>query len=92
MLVLVTSGIIVTGTTFGAAALRAPQQGPWIAPSAVAVAGVAMYLGFVAPTLTLSPPARRSADLLECMALIALIPLVCWICGLYGAIRGLNIG
>ena len=92
MLVLVISGIVVTGVTFGAAALRAPQQGPWIATSAVAVAGAAMYLGFVAPTLSLSPLARRSVDLLECVALIALIPLTCWICGLYGAIRGLNIG
>jgi len=92
MLVFVISGIVVAGATFGAAALRAPQQGPWVATSAVAVAGAAMYLGFVAPSLSLSPLCRRGIDLLECMALIALIPLTCWICGLYGAIRGLSLG
>jgi type VII secretion integral membrane protein EccD len=92
MLAFVISGIVVAGSTFGAAALRAPQQGAWVATSVVAVAGAAIYLGFVAPGISLSPLARRGVDLLECMALIALIPLTCWICGLYGAIRGLSLG
>ncbi|WP_293344535.1 type VII secretion integral membrane protein EccD [Mycobacterium sp.] len=92
MLVFVGSGTIIAATTLGAAALQAPQQGPWVATSAVALAAAAMYLGFVAPAQSLSPLARRSADLLECMALIVLIPLTCWICGLYGAMRGLSLG
>jgi hypothetical protein len=91
MLVLAITGIVIAGTTFGVAALRAPQHGPWVATSAVAVAGTAMYLGFVAPAISLSPLARRSADLLECLALIALIPLTCWICGLYATMRGLSL-
>ena len=92
MLVFVGSGTVIVATTLGAAALQTPQQGPWIATSTVALAGAAIYLGFVTPAQSLSPLARRSADLLECMALIALIPLTCWICGLYGAIRGLSLG
>jgi len=88
MLVLVINGIVIAATAYGVAALRAPQHGPWVATSAVAVAGAAIYVGFVAPAISLSPLARRSADLLECLALVALIPLTCWICGLYGAIRG----
>lgn len=87
MLVLVINGIVIAATAYGAAALRVPQHGPWIATSAVAVAGAAMYLGFVAPAISLSPLARRSAHLLECLALVALIPLTCWICGLYSAIE-----
>lgn len=92
MLVFATNGIAVAGTIFGVAALRAPQQGPWIATSAVAVTGAAMYLGFVAPAISLSPLTRRSTDLLECLALIALVPLACWICGFYSAIRGSGLG
>lgn len=92
MLVFAFSGIAIATTTFGVAALRAPQQGPWIATSAVAVSGAAIYLGFVAPAISLSPLARRSTDMLECLALITLVPLTCWICELYGAIRGLGLG
>lgn len=91
MLVFVVSGIVIAGTTFGVAALRTPQHGPWVATSAVTLAGAAMYLGFVAPAISPSPLARRSAELLECLPLVALIPLTCWICGLYGAVRGLSL-
>ncbi|HZC51279.1 MAG TPA: hypothetical protein VE441_02100, partial [Mycobacterium sp.] len=33
---------------------------------------------------------RRGVEVVECLALIALVPLTCWICGLYGTVRGLN--
>jgi ESX secretion system protein EccD len=91
MLVFVVSGIVIAGMTFGVAALRAPEHGPWIAVATVILAAVAMYLGFIAPATSLSPVARRGVELLECLALVAMVPLTCSICGLYGAVRGLTL-
>ena len=46
--------------------------------------------GFVAPAISLSPIARKGVELFECLVLIAMVPLTCWICGLYSAVRGLH--
>jgi len=46
---------------------------------------------FVVPVVQLSPVAHRGLGLLERLALAALVPLACWICGLYGTARGLNL-
>ena len=90
-LVFVTSGIVTLATTFGVAAISAPNHGTWVVAATTIVAAAAMYLGFVAPALTLSPVARRGVELLEWLALLAMAPLTCWICGVYGAVRGLNL-
>ncbi len=89
MLVLVVSGIVIAGTTFGVAALRAPQHGPWVAAATAMLAAAAVYLGFVAPAISFAPLFLRGAELLERLALVAMVPLTCWICGAYGAVRGL---
>jgi hypothetical protein len=86
----VVSGIATTGTTFGVIAASTPDHGPWIAAMTAMLAATAIYLGFVAPAMSLSPVVRRSVELLECLALVAMVPLTCWICGLYGTVRGLN--
>ncbi len=90
MPVFAVSGILTTGATFGVAAVSAPEHGSWIAAATAALAAVAIHLGFVAPAMTFSPVIRRSVDLLEYLALVAVVPLTCWICGLYGAVRGLS--
>lgn len=84
------TGIVCTVTMFAAASFNAPQHGPWMAAAAVTLAAGAVYLGFVAPAVSFSPVVRRGVELLECSALVALVPLTCWICGLYGAVRGLG--
>lgn len=89
MLVFAVSGIAATSTTFGVAALRAPMDGPSVAAATAALVAAAMYLGFAADTF--SPVLRRGVELLEWLALAALVPLTCWICGLYGAVRGLSL-
>jgi type VII secretion integral membrane protein EccD len=89
-LMFVVSGIVTIGTTFGVTAAGTPGHGPWIAAMTAMLAAAAMYLGFVAPAMSLSPVIRRSVELLECVALVAMVPLTCWICGLYGTVRGLN--
>ncbi len=88
-LVFVITGMAVTATTLGAAAFHAPGHGPWIAAGTAILAAAAMCLGFVVPALSLSPAAHRSVELLESAALAAMVPLTCWICGLYGAVRAL---
>ncbi|MGZ4512579.1 MAG: type VII secretion integral membrane protein EccD [Mycobacterium sp.] len=91
MLAFVIAGIGVVGTTFGVAALSTPGHGPWVAAATASLVAAAMYLGFVAPAISLQPLARRSVEALEWLALVAMVPLTCWICGLYGAVRGLNL-
>jgi ESX secretion system protein EccD len=85
----VVSGIAIIGTTLGIVAVGAPQHAPWIAATAILVA-LAVLLGFVIPAMTPSPVARRGIEVLECVALVALVPLTCWICGLYDAVIGLH--
>jgi ESX secretion system protein EccD len=89
-LVFAVSGIVTTGTTLAVAAVGAPRHGPWIAAVTALLATTAVYLGFIAPAMSLSPVVRRSVEVLECLVLVAMVPLTCWICGLYGAVRGLN--
>ncbi|KLO43488.1 type VII secretion protein [Mycobacterium nebraskense] len=91
MLTFVIAGTVVVGTTFGVAALSTPGRGPWVAAAAATLAAAAMYLGFVAPAISPPPLLRRAVDALEWLALVAMVPLTCWICGLYGAARGLNL-
>ena len=91
-LVFAITGLATTATTFGVAALHFPQRGPWIAAGSAMLAATAMCVGFVIPSLSFSPVAHRSRELVESSVVVALIPLTCWICGLYGAVRGLVLG
>jgi hypothetical protein len=77
--------------TFAVASASVPQHGPWIAAVAAMLVAIAAYAGFVAPTTSPSPVLRRSGELLECLTLVAIAPLACWICGLYNAVRGLDL-
>ena len=86
----VINGIVTAGITFAASALGSPDHGPWIAAVTAMLAAAAIYLGFVTTAMSLSPVVRRSVELMECLALVAMVPLTCWICGVYGTIRGLN--
>lgn len=87
-LVFVISGIAIAATTFAVTAARTGMNGPWIAAATTTSVAVAMFLGFVGPARPASPLLHRGAGLLEWLALAAMVPLTCWICGLYGAVRG----
>ncbi|BBN49891.1 ESX-4 secretion system protein eccD4 [Mycobacterium avium subsp. hominissuis] len=89
-LVFAAGGIVTTAATFGAASWRAPLPGPWVAATTATLVAAALYLGCAARTC--SPVLSRAADLLEWLALAALVPLTCWIAGLYGTVRGLTLG
>jgi type VII secretion integral membrane protein EccD len=89
--VLMACGTMVIATTFGVVATSMLRGGSWTAAMTATLAAAAIYLGFVAPTVSLSPPMRRAVDVLECLALVAMVPMTCWVCGLYGTVRGLNL-
>ncbi|MGE2814049.1 type VII secretion integral membrane protein EccD [Mycobacterium heidelbergense] len=89
-LIFVVGGIVTTGTTFAITAASIPDRGPWIAAMTAIFVAAALYLGFVAPAMPTSPLVSRGAELVEYLALIAMVPLTCWICGVYGAVRSLN--
>lgn len=91
MLVFAIGGISVSATTFGVAAARATVPGPWIAAATTLAVAAAMYFGWAGPARPASPVLRAGAGLLEWLALAAMVPLTCWICGLYAAARGWNL-
>lgn len=91
MLVFAISGIVVAATTFGMAAARAAVHGPWLTTATTASVVAAMYFGFVGPTRPASPILRRSAAVAEWLGMAAMVPLTCWICGIYGAVRGVSL-
>jgi type VII secretion integral membrane protein EccD len=94
-LMFATTGIGTIATVFAIAATSLPKHGPGIVGLTAVLVAAAMYLGFVAPAISLSPPARRGVAALGCLALTAVVPLACWTCGAFGAVgafRGLNLG
>ncbi|MEB3019737.1 EsaB/YukD family protein [[Mycobacterium] crassicus] len=71
-------------------ALLTVDPGLWPAVVAVTLAGTALVAGFAAPAA--SAPVRRGAEVLESLTLGSLVPLACWVGGVYGAVRGLGLG
>ncbi|MCV7199734.1 type VII secretion integral membrane protein EccD [Mycobacterium angelicum] len=85
------AGIATGAATFAAAMTGWVKHGPWITAVTAVLAAAAFYLGFVAPTMPLSPVARRGVEILECLALVAVVPLTCWVCGVFSAVFGLDL-
>lgn len=49
----------------------------------------ALVLGVVVPRRTFTPVQRRISELTEYAVIAAIVPLACWVAGLYSAVRGL---
>jgi type VII secretion integral membrane protein EccD len=88
---LLVAGTATLSATFITAAVVSPLCRPYIAAASTMLAAAALCVGFITHTNTLSPVGRRSIDLMEYLALAVVVPLACWICGLYGAVRGMNL-
>lgn len=91
MLALLGNGMSTLSAAFVSTAASSPQHAPWIAVGTATLGGAALFLGSVTPPMAISPVARRSGELLEYLALAAIVPLTCWICDLYGVARSLNL-
>ena len=59
--------------------------------TATVLAAGAVWLGFAAPRAIDAPPVRRAVDLLDCLVLVATIPLTCWSSGVYEAVHGMSL-
>jgi hypothetical protein len=55
------------------------------------LAVVALCLGFIDQSTTVSPVGQRGVELLEYLAMATIVPLACGVCELYGAARGVNL-
>ena len=87
--IFVISGTLTVGITFAVCAADRPGCGPWIAAATAMLIAAAVYPGFLTPAMSPSPILRRGVELSEYLALVTMAPLTCWICGIYGAVRGL---
>lgn len=88
---LVLAGTVTLSVALVIAAIAYPLCTPYVVATSMILAAAALCLGFIAQTTTFSPIARRGVELLEYLALAVVVPLACWICGLYGAARGMNL-
>lgn len=88
---LIISGTLTVSALLAAVVINTPWHSTWVAAVAVALAATALGAGFIAPAITFSPITRRGVELAEHLAIAAVIPLTCWVCGLYGAARDLSL-
>jgi type VII secretion integral membrane protein EccD len=88
---LIVNGIATLGVTLVITAATYPQHALQVAAGLTMLSAATLCLGFFTHAVAFSPIARRGVELLEYLALAVIAPLTCWICGLYGAARGLNL-
>jgi type VII secretion integral membrane protein EccD len=88
---LVICAAVTLSAAFIACAAGYPQCVLHIAVLATALGLLALYAGFVGSTATISPIGRRGLELVEFSAFATVVPLTCWLCGLFGAVRSMNL-
>ena len=86
---LIAGGVTILVLLLTAAAVAVPDFA--IASFAVAIlfAVGGLVLGILAPRQTFSPVMRRVAELIDLAVIASIVPLVCWVTGLYSLMRGL---
>lgn len=82
------AGVLCLLAGFAAAAVAAPAHAQVISVLAASM-GAAALGGIVRPTV--SPIALRTVEVIECVAIAAVIPMACWVGGIYGWARGMNL-
>lgn len=87
VLALIAGASVALSASWVAVAVTAPPHRLW-ATAAAAAAIAAALCGARAPV---SPVVHRAVETLEYLALVAITPLTCWICGLFGAARALDL-
>lgn len=85
---LVVGGMAATAAGVALVVVSAPGQANWVCLLATAV-GLSMLGGKFGATV--NPLVRRAVEVSEYLALAAVVPLACWVGGLYGLIRGVSL-
>jgi type VII secretion integral membrane protein EccD len=84
-------GAVTLSAALVACAVRYPHHALHIAVLATALDFLALYVGFVGVAATGAWFGRRSLELVEHLAFATVVPLTFWLCGLFGAARGVNL-
>ncbi len=87
VMALLTSGTMCFAAVLVWAVGTWPQRAHWIALVATGLAAVSARWS----ARSASPLTRRCVELIEYAALASLIPLAAWLCGAFGAVRGLHL-
>jgi type VII secretion integral membrane protein EccD len=85
---LVVGGMTAIASAVARIVVSAPTHANWVA-LLVTATGLSMLGGFAGAAV--NPLARRAIDIVEYLALAAVVPLACWVAGFYGLIRGLSL-
>ncbi|MGV9799945.1 type VII secretion integral membrane protein EccD [Mycobacterium sp. NPDC003449] len=88
---LIGSGLLTALLTIAKVAVFLPEWRVMAALALIAVTIVAVVCGVVAPKVEFSPVMRRIAELGEYFAVFLVVPLACWIIGVYAFFRGLRL-
>jgi type VII secretion integral membrane protein EccD len=83
-----TAGMAAIAAGCAGVVVSTPGQANWICIAATTVAISMLGRGF---GVTENLLARRAVDVVEYAALAAVLPLACWVSGLYGLVRGLSL-
>jgi type VII secretion integral membrane protein EccD len=68
-----------------------PGVTSWVCGTATLLAAGALWVGFAAHQAINAPPVSRVVGLLDCVLVVAVIPLACWSFGAYEAVRGMSL-
>jgi type VII secretion integral membrane protein EccD len=85
---LVASGMATVAVGCGIVVIATPERANWVCLFVTAV-GVGVMAG--APGAVVNPLAHRTMEMFEYLALAAVIPLACWVGGVYGLVRGVSL-
>lgn len=85
------AGLASTTAALVLTALAAPQHRILVSLIAVAFGFVGLWSVRADLGSSLSPPARRSLEVVDYLAIAAAVPLACWVAGVFGFIRGLSL-
>ncbi|MCK8673776.1 type VII secretion integral membrane protein EccD [Rhodococcus sp. HM1] len=81
-------GLVLLGLLTGAAITDAAPPIVLFSAASVLLVG-ALVFGVVAPRRTFTPVQRRFAEITEYAVVATIVPLACWVLGLYSAVRGI---
>lgn len=81
-------GVILVGLLAGAAVTGTAPPVALFSAASVLLVG-ALVFGVVAPRRTFTPVQRRIAEIVEYAVVATIVPLACWVLGLYSAVRGI---
>ncbi|RDH76019.1 type VII secretion integral membrane protein EccD [Mycolicibacterium moriokaense] len=86
------AGLITCTATFTAAVVAFAGHAAWLCSAAVGLGTAALYATHTNAEARLSPSARRAVDVVDYLALLSVVPLACWVGGVFGFVRELGLG